>query len=240
MDKLALLRGAPKEITPLIVIKQPTLEEIMTYGERNYWQLVASLTSSSYDCRFFLDDNGFAYEDVEDYVVFCMQIMMLEPGESAILFGDTDLYDFSPDTIDGEEVLLNKKNGAIINRYIYNEIVEYLRDLHGLKRNWQEAANSFTRRYIMEEERKELEEKLKNQDPDDSSYAPLISALVNCSDFKYDYDSIWGLTIYAFMDSAKQVQKLNNYRNVMTGVYTGNIDSKKLPKESSTWIGGTS
>jgi len=76
MDKLALLRGAPKEITPLIVIKQPTLEEIMTYGERNYWQLVASLTSSSYDCRFFLDDNGFAYEDVEDYVVFCMQIMM--------------------------------------------------------------------------------------------------------------------------------------------------------------------
>lgn len=77
----------------------------------------------------------------------------------------------------------------------------------------------------------------KNKKSDDESqYAPLILSIVNCSEFKYDFESVFSLPIYTFMESIKQVQKMISYKNLMMGIYTGNVDSKNIPKEDKTWI----
>ena len=34
-----------------------------------------------------------------------------------------------------------------------------------------------------------------------------------------------------------RIQKNLNYKNLMTGIYTGNIDAKKIPNSQLSWIG---
>lgn len=240
MDKLTLLSGKPYEVNQYIQIKHPTLGEITTYGEQRYLNLICNLTATSYDYRFLLDDLGTYYEDIDDYTLFCKIAPSFEPEDTSILFGSLDLTKFELTVRNGKEVILrDNERGINIDPVIYELIVSFLRDLHGLDRNYKVPGNRAAAMFYMEDERRELEEKAKNFSPEKSStYAPLISSLVNCADFKYDYETVWKLPIYAFMDSVKQVNKLVNYRNVMTGVYTGNIDTKKIKdKKSLTWIG---
>ena len=237
IEKLLLLRGEPYEVNQHISINHPTLEDIERYGESRYWQLISSLTASSFDFRFQLDDMGFDYEDIDDFTVFCMLSPTLSKEESYILFGDIDFTKFRRD-VDGEEKrLVNDESGLVIDQVHYELIVEFLRTLHGLKRNYKTFGNTMARKFYMEDERRNLERKLNEKSDDESSYAQLVSALVNCAEFKYDYRTVWTMPIYTFMDSVHQVQKMMNYKNLMTGIYTGNIDSKKIPKKQLTWIG---
>lgn len=237
IEKMMLLRGAPYEVNQHIVINHPTLEEIEKFGESKYWQLVSSLTASSFDFRFQLDDMGYDFEDIDDFTVFCMLVPTLSIEESSILFGELDFTKMQRDVSDEEIVLRNKALGITIDKVHYELIVEFLRALHGLKRNYKTFGNKAARKFYMEDERRELEKRLAEKKSDESSYAPLISALVNCAEFKYDYRTVWNMPIYAFMDSVHQVQKMMNYKNLMTGIYTGNIDSSKIPKKNLTWIG---
>lgn len=69
---------------------------------------------------------------------------------------------------------------------------------------------------------------------------PLVSAMVNCEQFKYDHNTVWNLPIYVFMDSVKRIQKLKNYNQLMQGVYAGTIDSKTLSQDSFDWMGSLS
>ncbi|MCI8609021.1 MAG: hypothetical protein HFE73_05210 [Firmicutes bacterium] len=239
MNQLSLLRGAPYVINDHIAIRQPTIGEIVQYGEQDYLQLVSNLTATSYDLRFQLDDMGFRYEDIEDFTVFCMMSQMMEKKHTSILFGDLDFSKFTVEYDDESQPFLTDKEQAIvIDKIIYELIASYLRQIHGLKRNFKIAGNEMARRFYMQEERRILEEKIKNNtEPFGSLYAPLVTALVNCGESKYTYETIWDLQIYPFMEAIKQTQKLINYKNLMLGIYTGNVDMKGIPKADLTWIG---
>lgn len=239
MDKMGLLAGSPYVINSHITVYHPTLGDIRNYGEHEYWQLVSMLTSTSYDVRFQLDDMGFDYEDIDDFTVFCMMARLYSPEDTRIVFGDLDLTQLSP-VFDGEDAMLENADGTIrIDRIIYELIVKQLRDINGLKRNYKTAGNKKAREFHMKEERRWLEEAAKRnagKEPE-STLTPLISALVNNGDFKYDYNTVWQLPIYAFMDAARRISKIMNYRNVMFGIYSGNVDSKKIPKSQLNWMG---
>lgn len=237
MDKLRLLRGEPYIINDFITITHPLLGDIAKYGENKYWQLITSLTGTSYDFRFQLDDMGIDYEDVTDYMTFCMVFPTLPLSETSIILGNLDCTEFNPVfNEETEDIVLTTASGIKIDAVIYELIVGYLRELHGLKRNYKKAGNKAARKFYMEEERRELEQRIKEQKEAPSMYEPLISSMVNCADFKYDYNSVWALPIYTFMDAVQRTQKIANYRNVMQGIYTGNIDAKKIPKDQLTWL----
>lgn len=240
MDKMQMISGIPFEINQHIIVHHPTLGEIVRYGEENYWQLVCMLTSTSFDLRFQLDDLGLDYEDVDDFATFCMITPGMKPTETSILLGDLDLSQLKVCSDDNGDILLaNEDHSIIIDRLIYQLFVDYLRKLHGLKRNYKVAGNKRARKFYMEEERKNLEEKLKKESSNEnkSELEPLVGALVNNSNFKYDYETVMRLPIYTFMDAAKRVTKFINYTNLMTGIYTGNIDSKKIPKKQMDFMG---
>ena len=239
MNQLSLLRGAPYVINDHIIIRQPTIGEIVQYGEHDYLQLVSNLTATSYDLRFQLDDMGFRYEDIEDFTVFCMMSQMLDQKDTSILFGELDFSRFALGYDDDNQPFLRDEGlGITIDKIIYELIAAYLRQVHGLKRNFKIPGNEMARRFYLQEERKILEEQMKNQSESPKSlYAPLVTALVNCGESKYTYETIWDLKIYPFMESVKQTQRLINYKNLMMGIYTGNIDMKSIPKSDLTWIG---
>lgn len=239
IKKLDLLCGDPYFINEYIQIYQPTLREIKNYGENEYWSLAHSLTATSYDYRFQLDDIGIFYEDVEDFTIFCRVASSLTKEESEILFGKN--IDFENDFEimvkqlgdEQELVFRNIDMGYDIDKVIYELIVGYIRKLHGFKRNFKRAGNKTAMKFYMEDERKMLEmqaQQTKNEE-DSSMFEPLISTLVNLPGFKYDYETVWDLKLYQFMDAVQRNLKIDSYRNLMTGVYTGNIDMKSIKKK---------
>lgn len=240
IDDIKMLRGDPYEVNQYITIRQPTLNEIVNYGANDYLSLVANLTATSYDYRFQLDDIGIDYEDVNDYTMFCMLTPLFSQKETETLFGNLDLSRFKVEY--GDEDTFTLVNGkVVIDEIIYQLIVDYLRKTYGFKRNFIHCGNSMARKFHMEDERRMLEEKAKESDSYKSWLAPMVSALVNCSDFSYNYDTVWELTICQFMDAVKRINKLNEYRNLNTGIYTGNIDTSKIPKKQLNkqlnWMG---
>ena len=238
MNRMALLRGKPYKVNDKITMYQPTLGEIEEYGEIRYLQLVSNLTATSYDCRFQLDDMDIDYEDIDDFTMFCMMFKLFKQEDTAILFGDLDFQKFELMVKDESEIVLrDQENDINIDIIVYELIVSYLRQIHGLKRNFLVAGNKMAKQFLLKEERRNLELQMKNKKSDDESqYAPLILSIVNCSEFKYDFESVFNLPVYTFMESIKQIQKMISYKNLMIGIYTGNVDSKNIPKEDKTWI----
>ena len=237
ISKLELLKGDKYKINGNIVINHPTLGEIEQFGEKQYWSIVSTLTASSYDFRFQLDDMGYDYDEIDDYTVFCGFAPTLSIDETGIFFGNLDFQKFTLQADDNGDVLLVNCDGIKIDKIIYELIVDYLRSIHHLKRNYKIAGNQRARHFFLVEERKKLEDKMKQEKNNEQTIlGDTISALVNCNDFKYDYSSIWNLKIYSFMDSISRVQKNINYNNLMTGIYTGNIDSSKIPNSQMNWI----
>lgn len=242
IDKLALLRGNPYVINDKISILQPTLDEVEKFGNENFLALVATITATSYDFRFRLDDANIDYEDVDDFTMFTMLVSALTNGETKILFGDLDFESFQVELDEENEYFfLKNKDGVIIDTVIYQLIVDYLRAVHGLKRHFIHFGNEMARKFHMEDERRLLEEQKSKETNEGTWLEPLISAMVNCDNFKYSYENVWQLTFYQFMDAVKRIQKINESQNVSMGIYTGNIDTEKMGqtklREQLNWLG---
>lgn len=226
---LDLLAGAPYVINEHITVSNPTLETIRNFGEKEYWDVATRLTATAYDFKLMLEDSGIRYEEVGDYDLFIMLHETFTAEESALFF-NIDLSSMKVainEEID--EVVLLGDNGTVIDRAIHTKIVTYLRDLHGFERNWKVAGNEYTRKFYMDEDRRN--QQMAKRKKWKSVLTPLVSTLVNCTGFKYDYSSVWNMSIYAFMDAVKRIQIIRNTDNIMTGIYTGNIDAKKMNKK---------
>jgi len=83
---------------------------------------------------------------------------------------------------------------------------------------------------------KRMERKRRNGEEEPSQLEQLIVALVNREEFKYDYESVKNLTVYQFYRSFYQIIHKVNYDNLMTGAYTGNVDTTKIKKSELSWL----
>ena len=71
IDELKIYRGNDIRITDKIVVVQPTIEQIMEFGEKRYFQSVYSLTGVGADFKWQLWDYfGIDYTQIEDYELF--------------------------------------------------------------------------------------------------------------------------------------------------------------------------
>lgn len=71
VDELKIYRGSDIQITDKIVVKQPTLDQIVEFGERKYFQSVYSLTGVGADFKWQLWDYfDIDYTQIEDFDLF--------------------------------------------------------------------------------------------------------------------------------------------------------------------------
>ena len=73
-DELKIYRGRDVQITPKIIVKQPTLDEIEEFGERRYFNSVYTLVSVGADLKWQLWDKGIDYTQIDDYELFLKYI----------------------------------------------------------------------------------------------------------------------------------------------------------------------
>lgn len=237
MTSLQLYRGDSLVINEHISVLQPSLGEIADFGEERYFRAVQAVCGTPSDYIAPLADIGMDFEQITEFQLFILLHGQLTKEDTRPLLGELDLssYKIAQGEQDKEMFLVNDQDGSIIDRAIYSEIANHVRRLHNMKKNVIKAGNAETKKYLIERDRKRLH-RLQRK-PFESVLFPLISAMCNCEQFKYNQQTVWDISIFAFYDSIKRIQKIKDASSLLSGIYAGTVDAKKIPQESLNWMG---
>ena len=133
------------------------------------------------------------------------------------------------------EWIYSNKNNIVIDEYVYNKLADTIRKINLFDKVNSKPGNEHMKKYLLEKERKKLKRNAKK--PKEAYLEKLVVALVNNSDFPYNYESCMNLSIYNFNQSFKQIQHKITFDNTMLGIYSGTVDtSKMINKDALSWI----
>ena len=79
IDILRLYFGDPYPITDKITIYQPTIQDIIDYGESEFFAMVYVFIGNTTYRRLELWDNGCDWNKITDYELFCRLVSLLPP-----------------------------------------------------------------------------------------------------------------------------------------------------------------
>lgn len=230
-----LLYQSKVAINDSIEIIIPTLGEVVD-NEDEYYNIVSALTSMPIDMMVQLDDAGIDYTEINDYELFLLLFPVLQSSDTSLVFGDLDLspFELSINPQNNTLVLYDATHDIVIDRAIYGKIAGTLRKIHHLEKNRRKPGNKEAKDYMLERARMKMKRNRKRKQA--SQIEPLITALVNTEQCKYDYSSIRNLSIYQFNESVRQVIKKVDYDNRMYGVYTGTVNVKDMSQDDLNWL----
>ena len=234
IDDLQLYFGDDYVINDYITIKQPSIGDIIKYGEASYFSTVHTLTAIPSDLKSQLWDMGLDWTEVDDFELFMMLVQTLTLDRTSLLFGDLDFSKLKPypNTVNGDIVLADKETGVIIDKMIYLRIMSYLRKLHNITPKVEKAANAITKKVLIDEDRMKI--RLNQEKPFKSYLLPLISSVKVKQGYTKDYVRNMGL--YEFFDDVARMQVINNADHLLSAAYAGTIDMKKINKQELNWM----
>lgn len=235
MSTINLLYKHQYDINDSIKIVIPTVGEIIE-DEDNYYGIVSTLTAMPIDSMLILDKCGIDFTQINEYELFLLLFDSLKELDTHLIFGDLDLTKFetSVNSQNGNVVLYDADDDIVIDRAIHNKIAMTLREIHHLEKNNKKPANEEAKKYMIERAKKKA---MRNKNRNAmSSLEQLIIAMVNTSEYKYNFEETKNLSIYQFNKSVEQIKRKIDYDNLMHGVYSGTVDTDKLSQKELNWI----
>lgn len=236
-NELGIYFGDDYIVNDLLKIHSPTINDVITMGEENYFNVVYTLAAIPSDMKYILWTQGICWEDISDFEFFCMLVGGLKPEYTKVFFGDIDFTKFrigiNPES--GEKCLGQFIDGKplIIDRLTYQIIADVIRIMHNITPKVEKASTKTVRRILIELDKERIEKQKKE---DSESYLlPLISSLANCG-AGHGIKEIREMTIYAFMDSIMRVQIVKSADALLKGCYSGMIDTSKVNKKELNWM----
>lgn len=217
-----------------IEIKIPLVDEILAFGEEEYYDLCQILTAMPIDCMVQLDDAGIDFTTINEYELFIMLFQSIMEKDTSLIFRNLDLSRFMVDRSveNGDFILRDPETGIVIDRLVHAQIANTIRTIHNWKPNLKKPADDGTKKYLIDRARKKMKRKKQYQ----SQLEPLIVALVNTEQCKYNFEGIKELSIYQFNECVRQIIKKIDYDNRMYGVYTGTVNAKELSQDDLNWL----
>lgn len=260
-DELKMYYGYPYWVTDKIQILQPSLGDIIEFGDSKFYSIVSTLCANTTSFRLQLWDMEprIDWTKISDYELFIKLIRGFTPNETFLIFGDLNLSWFKPyikededgDTQivlvnipkdeNGKELKVKYEDAIIIDELVYLRIADYLRHMFDIHPKEERNVKGKTvKEWIIEEERMNLEaEKKRNKgkERNKSFLYPLISSMVNHPGFKYKKNELKEVGIVEFMDSVKRLQTYESVTALMSGMYSGMLDTSKMNlKEELNWM----
>lgn len=238
---MGLLYKKEIAINDSISIVIPKVGQILD-DEDSYYGGVSLFTAMPIDHMVMLDDIGIDFSTINEYELFLFLFAGYMAGDKEdrpkldLVLKDIDLTEFKMviNKQNDTRVLWNEKRDIVIDRAIHGQIADALRGLHHLEKNNRKPGNEEARKYMIERARKK-QKRLKNK-AKTSHLEPLIVAMVNTEQYKYDFEGTRELSIYQFNESVRQIINKVDYDNRMLGVYTGNINAKELSQDDLNWL----
>ena len=235
-NKKSLLNATSVEIVPNLSLRIPTVGEILE-DEDKYYGIVSSLTASPFQYMVQLDDMGIDYTQITDYQLFMMLFPMYAQSDLSLIFGDLDTSDFNVyiNQDDDSQVIYSPSNNIVIDELVYNDLSDMMRKINLFEKVKSKPGNESARKYLLEKERKKQKRNAKK--PRFPYLEKMVIALVNTSEFPYNYETCMDLSIYKFNQSLQQIQRKIAFDNTMVGVYAGTVDTSKMAdKDALSWI----
>lgn len=233
VDELSLYFGDPYVVNDYITITIPKIGEVVKYGERQYYSMVQTITAIPSEMKASLWDAGIDWTQITDFQLFMMLAPTLPKDKTYILFGDLDFQAMKPfeNKLNETIVLRNPDTGAVIDELAYGKITSYLCSAHNLTKKVEKAANEFTKKFMIDEDRQKLQHNAKQ--PYKSFLRPLISA-VKCRQ-GYTLDYVKNMGLFEFFDDLNRLQVIVNVDALLQGSYSGMVDTSKIPKKNFDW-----
>ena len=235
-NKKCLLNATSVEIVPNLFLRIPTVGEILE-DEDKYYGIVSSLTASPFQYMVQLDDMGIDYTQITDYQLFMMLFPMYAQSDLSLIFGDLDTSDFNVyiNQDDDSQVIYSPSNNIVIDELVYNDLSDMIRKINLFEKVKSKPGNESARKYLLEKERKKQKRNAKK--PRFPYLEKMVIALVNTSEFPYNYETCMDLSIYKFNQSLQQIQRKIAFDNTMVGVYAGTVDTSQMTdKDALSWI----
>lgn len=253
-DELKLYFGEPYWVTDKICIYQPTIGDILKFGDTKFYNIVMSLCGNSTIFRLQLHRSGIDWNEVSDFDMFYMMSRTLTPKHTSLIFGDLNLSWFEafqnniknckeliyiPRDENGNYIEIDYDEAIKIDEFVYQKMVNYLREMFDVHPKTEFAKNNATKEAILweDEENEKIRIMEQKKHPYDKSYLlPLVSSLVNHPGFKYKSNELKELNIYQFMDSVKRLQVYENKTALLKGMYSGFVDGSAIKQNDINWL----
>ena len=222
-------------INDSISIVVPTVGEIID-NEDAYYGLVSMLTAMPIDLMVQLDDAVIDFTTLNEWELFLLLFSGIKSQDTRQIFGDLDLSKFkmAVNEQNGNIILLDDEHDIRIDRAIHAQIANVLRKIHHLEKNTRKPANEEAKKFMIERAR--VKQRRNRNRKEDSQLETLIIAMVNTEQYKYDFESTRGLSIFQFNESVRQIINKVDYEHRMYGVYTGTINAKELSQDELNWL----
>lgn len=248
-DQLKMYFGEPYNVGNGIVIHQPTVGEILEVGEGDFYGTLYVFISNPTTYRLQLWDAGVDWNKISSYDLFTMLVKGVKPDISRVLFGDVNFTDFDlysktkvETNEDGEEIsistttLYNKIADMELSEEDYSVISDYLRTMFNIFPKVERVKGRNTKESIIEEERINLMNRLKQKNTNESGLLSLVSACVNHPGFKYKLQELKDVGICQFMDSVQRLQVYESSTAMLHGMMGGFVDSSKIKPDAYNWM----
>ena len=249
VDLLRLYFDEPFHVTKDITIYVPTVQDIINFGEDEFWSVVNIFIANTTTFRLPLWEAGIDWNKISDFQLFGMLVKHVEPSKSSILFGDIDFTKFemlarepvvdeSADPnleVSPELILYSDEQDIVITEEDYNLIALYIRTMFGMFPKVEKAKGKATKQAIIDEDKMNRENK-KDDDDSSSILLPLISSCLNHPGFKYKKNELREVGIVEFMDSVQRLQVYESTTALLKGIYSGMVDAKDIDAEEFNFM----
>lgn len=234
-DEMDLYFRRDIHLNQKITFKQPTIGQVIEFGEAKYFNMAKSLVTIPSDIKPELQDIGIDYEQISDFELFAMLVSTFTPADTGLLLGDLDFskFEWGVNPENDEKMMYDPTTDTIIDRRIHSFIVKYVCALHGFELKVEHAANKFTKKIMIEDDR--MRKKMAAEKPFESLMVPLLSSLLNSPEFKYDSSHVLDIGIYELFDSVKRITWIRQTNALRNGLYSGWLKSDNIKKTDLDW-----
>ena len=186
VDELSLYFGDPYIVNDYVTITIPKIGDVVKYGERQYYSMVQTITAIPSEMKSQLWDMNIDWTQITDFQLFMMLVPTLSKDKTSILFGDINFETLRPfQHPNGTVYLGDPDTGVIIDELAYGKICSYLCSAHNLTKKVEKAANEFTKKFMIDEDRQKIA--YNSKQPYKSFLRPIISAVKCRMGYTLDY-----------------------------------------------------
>ena len=236
IDDLLLLSGDPIKICDGLIIYQPTLGEIKDYGESRFYSTFWTLCAAPWDMPSALDDVGINFMKISEWELFTSTVKAFNVEQTKLVFGDLDFSKFElmkRTKEDGTTDIVLYNGELLIDEDLYRQFIKYIKAMIGFEHSGKKAGNEVTRRTLIELDRKQRRRDAKKKH--ESILFNGIISLVNTEEFKYNYKTVFDITLFQFTKSFIQIQGKKAACALVQGSMSGFCDTSKIPQKDFQW-----
>ena len=256
VDLLKIYFGDPYPVSENIVIHQPSIQEIMDYGENEFFGMIYCFIGNTTYRKLSLWQNGIDWNRISDFELFCNLVHLLPQEKTQILFGDIDFQKFELykievelpeippdkkltrsekrqrlfDEFDLRHVFVNEEQQVVITVDVYKIIARVLREMVQMFPKSEYTVGKTSKELLIQEELEKNAKAEREGTKDSSILQPLVSFCVNHPGFKYKKSELRDVQINEFMDSVKRLQIYESTHALYGGMYSGFCDTSKIPR----------